>query len=94
MVTDFGVIKEKLCGWIDANWDHRFFIFEKDAIAHELKKLDPEAVILLPFNPTSENLAMYLLEEVGPEVLKSLNCTLVRVDFHETANCYASVSLD
>lgn len=94
MVTDFGVIKEKLCGWIDKHWDHRFFIYENDTIAKELKKLDPDAVMLMPFNPTSENMALYLLEEVGPKVLASLNCTLVKVDFHETANCYASVSLD
>lgn len=42
-VIDFGVIKEKLCMWVENNWDHKFLAWEEDdvmdraadAMAHE-----------------------------------------------------------
>lgn len=29
-VIDFGVIKEKLCMWVESHWDHKFLAWEKD----------------------------------------------------------------
>lgn len=31
-VIDFGVIKEKLCMWVENNWDHKFLAWEWDAV--------------------------------------------------------------
>lgn len=94
MITDFGTIKSALCKWIDSHWDHRCFIYEKDEIADRIKDIDPEGVVLMPFNPTSENMAKYLLKTIGPEALADYDCKLVRVDFHETSNCFASAHLN
>lgn len=39
-VIDFGVIKEKLCMWLEDNWDHKFLAWDLDhtiqAINHQL----------------------------------------------------------
>lgn len=91
-VIDFSVIKEKLCMWIEMNWDHRFLIWQEDPHAQKLLDIDP-LVVLVPFNPTAENMAIYLVERIGPIQLKDTDVTLVEVTIEETAKCHASYSL-
>lgn len=86
MILDFAVMKQKLDTWVESNWDHRFLVWEKDARAVELIKMDP-TTILLDFNPTAENLALYLLNTIGPKVLKGTGAELVGVRFFETVKC-------
>ena len=38
-VIDFGVIKEKLCMWIENNWDHKFLAWGKDPLIHGIINL-------------------------------------------------------
>jgi len=93
-VIDFGVLKEKLGTWIDDNWDHAMILFEKDEEAIQaVKDLSSQRLFLLPYNPTAENMALYLLEEVSPKVLADSEVTIVRVTLKETPNCSAEVSL-
>lgn len=33
-VIDFSVIKERVGGWIDANWDHKTLLWAKDKLRH------------------------------------------------------------
>lgn len=35
-VLDFSVIKEKLCQWLEANWDHKFLAWIEDPVMREL----------------------------------------------------------
>lgn len=49
-------------------------------------------VVTVPFNPTAENMAKYLVEEVGPKVfiyaaIRPLPIRLVAVEFFETKKC-------
>ena len=90
-VIDFSVIKTTLCDWVETVWDHRFLVFKDDPRAKPLHLLDPEGVVVVPFNPTAENLAGYLLNTVGPQMLKGSGVTLVRVDFEETRKCNVTV---
>jgi 6-pyruvoyltetrahydropterin/6-carboxytetrahydropterin synthase len=89
-VIDFSVIKEKLCMWVEDNWDHKMLVFYQDPMALTLQELDP-TVVVLPFNPTAENLALYLLEVVGPRELKGTGVELVNVIFEETRKCSVTV---
>lgn len=91
-VIDFSVIKEKLCMWVEENWDHNFLVWEKDPMADTLQLLD-QTVVVLPFNPTAENLALYLLEVIGPQVLAGLGVVLTDVIFDETRKCSVQVTL-
>lgn len=90
-VIDFSVIKTALCNWLEENWDHRFLVWEQDPLKDALLALD-KTVTVVPFNPTAENLANYLLTVVGPEVLPK-EITLIKVDFQETVKCGASLCL-
>jgi len=88
MVLDFGVIKSKLCEWLEVNWDHKFLLFKRDPWVETFLKIDPEGTVVVPFNPTAENMAKYLLEEVGPSVLEG--CELIEVIVEETRKCSAT----
>lgn len=105
-VIDFGVIKEKLCMWVEGNWDHKFLAWEEDPImrlvgsAYTLEPLDDDnreylfdSLVFTPFNPTAENMAQYLVEVVGPQQLAGTGVLLVSVEIEETAKCSASYSL-
>lgn len=108
-VLDFGVMKSHLCMWLEKHWDHKMLLWEKDpmvgllrhAAGAELQYAEPgevqtmlsESIVLVPFNPTAENMAAYLLEHVGPNQLKGTGATLVKVMVEETRKCSAVAEL-
>ena len=89
MVMDFGVIKSKLCQWLEDNWDHKMLIWEHDPLVADLKNLVPDDIVVVPFNPTAEQMAQYLVEEVSIDALAGTNCVLVECEFEETRKCSA-----
>jgi len=105
-VLDFSAIKEYLCIWLEENWDHKFLMWEQDScmqdlhsalssgpFAHsEAAQMFANSTVPVPFNPTAENMALYLLQEVGPSVLPE-HCKLIHVRVEETRKCSAEVYL-
>lgn len=92
-VLDFSVIKTKLAMWLEDNWDHKMLIWEFDPILHDLKKIVPNDIVIVPFNPTAENMAKYLVEEVGIDVMSGTGAILVEVKVEETRKCSAIYSV-
>jgi 6-pyruvoyltetrahydropterin/6-carboxytetrahydropterin synthase len=93
-VMDFSVIKSHLAMWLEDNWDHKFLIWEKDDMAATLKQLDPVGVLLVPFNPTAENIAEFFVEEIAPIRLSGTGATLVELKIEETRKCAAIYKLE
>jgi 6-pyruvoyltetrahydropterin/6-carboxytetrahydropterin synthase len=91
-VLDFSVIKAILCEWLEANWDHKMVLWSEDPQAGEMRAMDPEGVHLVPFNPTAENMAEYLLTTIGPLHLPG-DVELVEVKIEETYKCHAEATL-
>ena len=91
-VIDFGEIKKRLCMWLEDNWDHRMLIWTRDPWLAELKAIDG-MVYTVPFNPTAENMAKYLVTVVGPEQLRGTGIKLVECNIEETRKCSASFSV-
>lgn len=97
-VIDFGVIKSILCQWLEDNWDHKFLAWQEDdrlagAIAgSEFMALLEESIVWLPFNPTAENIATYLLQVIGPKQLEGTGVKLTSVVVGETRKCSATAS--
>lgn len=85
-VLDFGVIKSILCEWLERNWDHKFLINRDDDRAEALSALDLTGVVLVDWNPTAENMAEFLLKELGPKILPD-HVELVWVKVEETYKC-------
>ena len=101
-VLDFSAIKEYLCEWLEDNWDHKFLAWEKDpvivalqsAVAQHDTESDSivfQSIVWVPFNPTAENMALHLLNQIGPSVLPA-GCKLIRVRVEETRKCSAEAS--
>lgn len=92
-VVDFSVIKEQLCMWLEDNLDHKFLIWNEDPLLSGLREVSAESLVLVPFNPTAENIAKYLVEHVGPQQLEQYGCRLITCKVEETQKCSASYSL-
>lgn len=107
-VLDFGFIKSYLCQWLEEQWDHKFLLWDRDPwrVTVEWPFQDPprleqqlphgDGVVLVPFNPTAENMAKHLLAVVGPQQLEPFSkqgVRLVAVRVEETRKCGATASL-
>lgn len=102
-VIDFSVVKTTLCQWLEDNWDHKFLHWEKDlliaglvyskcGVKTALDERDDEdfmnSLVSLPFNPTAENLAQYMVEVIGPQLLDEHGVKLVKCVIEETSKCH------
>lgn len=92
-VIDFGVIKALLCQWLEVNWDHKFLLWSEDPLKEKIVAASISSIAKVPFNPTAENIARFLVEEVGPMVLTGTGVILVRCRVEETRKCSATYSL-
>lgn len=88
-VIDFGEVKVKLCMWLEDVWDHKFLIGEDDPMKAGLIEIDP-SVVVVPFNPTAENMAEYLVNVIGPQQLQGTGIKLSSVVIEETRKCSVS----
>lgn len=106
-VIDFSVVKTTLCQWLEDNWDHKFLHWEEDplikalqvdlelcdeATGHDVRDFD-NSLVSLPFNPTAENLAAYMVEVIGPQLLNEHGVQLVECTIEETSKCHVNYSL-
>ena len=99
-VIDFSVLKEKIGGWIDENWDHGFLFFSEDTAMRDLFVVNHELIgpgaqkhFMMPVNPTAENMAWYLLRVQCPALLEGTGVRVRKVTIWETENCFAEATL-
>jgi 6-pyruvoyltetrahydropterin/6-carboxytetrahydropterin synthase len=100
-IIDFDVIKRKIGGWIESNWDHAMILNAEDPCANwfinEVFADSSNAsfvkspfygmrYFLLDCNPTAENLASRLLS-ISQELMKEFNIKVTKVRVFETPNC-------
>jgi len=90
-VLDFDVIKQRLCLWLEVNWDHRMLLWERDPVLGALQAVD-DTVVPVSFNPTAEAMAYFLLDVVGPALLPE-HVRLLQVQVEETRKCSATAAL-
>ena len=97
MVMDFGDIKELLCEWLEVRYDHKMLLWEEDPILDSITgamDVIDESIVLVPFNPTAENIALHMLHEVGPRQLEGTGILLYKVEVFETRKCSAVATLE
>ena len=94
-VIDFADLKNRFKGWIDEHWDHGFVLNEQDENGIAAAKLvQPCKYFVLPYNPTAENLAKYLLEQVCPQLLEGTSVRATKVVIWETDEACAAAGCD
>ena len=90
VVIDFRTLKELIYSTIIEKYDHSFVLFKNkknEALKQHLESLGFQNIILLPFQPTTENLTQHFvscLQEVLPP-----DITLEKLRLQETENSYA-----
>lgn len=92
-VIDFSIIKDLLCAWLETHWDHRMMIWSEDPLRPQLENIASDDLVIVPFNPTAEQMAQYLVEEIGPRQLQGTGVTLITVRIEETRKCSATYTL-
>lgn len=91
-VIDFGDIKRIVGGWIDQHWDHSFLVNGADTVMVEFLQQQQQRHFVCGFEPSAENLALYLLDQAGA-LLAERGITVMTVRFHETPNGMAAAVL-
>lgn len=86
MVVDFSFMKTEFCETLELMWDHQMLIYEDDPIRELLPHTE---IVIVPFNPTAENMAERLLT-MEWDLPKGVR--LVRVVVEETRKCRAEAS--
>ena len=83
MVIDFIDVKNLIGNWIDETLDHRTILKEDDPLACVLRK-QGEPILVLPVEPTAENLAKLIYEQA-----KTFGLPVLAVTLWETEKCSA-----
>lgn len=88
-VIDFGEIREVLRTWIDDNFDHNTILSKKDKkLGENISAQTGQKIFYLDENPTAENIAKFLFEEICPKLFAKKNVKCVAIKLYETPNCY------
>lgn len=95
-VIDFGVVREKVGGWIDDNWDHTTLVnkADHDLLAFTLTdalKNGKRAPFTFDGEPTAETIAQYLFR-IATDLLAGTGVAVSGVEVFETPNCSAHVA--
>ena len=84
MVMDFGDVRDRVKGWVDDHLDHRMLLCRRDPLVPLLTEAG-EPLYLMDENPTAENIARHILQEVRRQGLR-----LAEVRLWETPSSYAT----
>jgi 6-pyruvoyltetrahydropterin/6-carboxytetrahydropterin synthase len=94
-IVDFGVIREVLGKWLDDNFDHNTILWDQDKILGEnIAQITRQKIYYLPYNPTAENIAKYLFENICPNLFSNYPIKCYQIKVFETPNCSAQINLD
>jgi 6-pyruvoyltetrahydropterin/6-carboxytetrahydropterin synthase len=94
-VIDFSEIKKRLGTWLDHNWDHTSIIWKEDKETLAALESIPKhkSVFASEWNPTAENMAHYLLNEICPFLFIDTGIEITKIRLYETPNCYVEVGV-
>lgn len=92
MVIDFGEIKDKVKSWVDKHFDHNIILWKNDArLGQAIKDVTEQDIYYLATNPTAENIALHLKNDILPQLFIDSSYIIDRVKLYETPNCFVEV---
>jgi 6-pyruvoyltetrahydropterin/6-carboxytetrahydropterin synthase len=91
-VIDFGLIRDLLGSWVDEHLDHNTILCRKDKnLGEKIAAETGQKIYYLEENPTAENIAQHILEEICPKLFAEKNVKCVAIKLYETPNCSVDV---
>lgn len=92
MVVDFGFLKTTIKNWIDEHFDHTVILWQEDkALGESIANITKQKIYYMPYNPTAENMALYLKNNIFSKILSSKDFKVSCIKLQETSNCYAMI---
>ena len=93
VVVDFGFLKGAIKQWIDDNFDHTAILsIEDQPLGEQIANITGQKIYYLPFNPTAENIAFYLKNNIFNIIFQQEKLfTITQILLRETPNCYAVI---
>jgi 6-pyruvoyltetrahydropterin/6-carboxytetrahydropterin synthase len=92
MVADFGELKEIIKSWIDSNLDHNTILSVHDRkLGDFVSEHTGQTVYFLNDNPTAENIAMHIKNDIVPQIFKGKLYEITKIKLYETPNCFVEV---
>lgn len=82
-VTDFGNIKTVFGKWLDDTLDHTYIANDKDPLLGAIQTVNTRPVYVVPFEPSSENLAEHLAK-MAQLLMVRLGVRVVELALYET----------
>ncbi len=91
-VIDFGLIRDLLGSWVDEHLDHNTILCRKDEnLGEKITAETGQKIYYLEENPTAENIAKHILEEICPKLFAEKSVKCVAIKLYETPNCSVDV---
>lgn len=91
-VADFGELKTIIKTWIDEYLDHNVILSVEDRnLGKDIENTTKQKIYYLTTNPTAENIALHLLNDIIPKLLAGKPFTVSKIKLYETPNCYVTV---
>jgi 6-pyruvoyltetrahydropterin/6-carboxytetrahydropterin synthase len=91
-VIDFGLIRDLLGSWVDEHLDHNTILCRKDEnLGEKIAAETGQKIYYLEENPTAENIAKHILEEICPKLFAEKSVKCVAIKLYETPNCSVDV---
>lgn len=87
MLMDFGELKKLVKDEILDHFDHALVVNENSPEATKLEALGFDRTVLLPFQPTCENLILHFVRKLVPHIPPGVK--LQRLRLYETETSYA-----
>lgn len=87
-IVDFGVIKDRIGGWLAENLDHAFIAEQGDPVGVALEE-QGQRIYWMGVPPTAENLARHVFEKAASLLPETGEFEVVSVTCHETPSSSA-----
>lgn len=94
MVADFAMLRDALGGWVMEHWDHNAILnMEDKKLGSAIEAETGQAVFYFPGDPTAENMAEYLMEDVCPTLFPpEIRC--IRIRLYDSEEAFVEVTAE
>lgn len=94
-IVDFSVLEQRLGSWIEDNWSHACVLYREDDEARKaLSMVESQKLYLLDANPSVENMALHLLQDICPAQLSDLPVRVTKIVLWEGQQSFCEVSAE
>ena len=78
--------------YLKKHWKNKMLIYDRDPIGMKLSDLD-STIVFVPFNPTVDNIAEYIVVKLGTSLLRDTNYTITKCTVRQGKDLNATYTI-